>query len=58
MTDVTTDGETGKFALPGLGDIGVMLRRSDIALAVGVMAILVVLILPLPAVLLDMALAI
>ena len=58
MTDVTTGGETGKFALPGLGDIGVMLRRSDIALAVGVMAILVVLILPLPAVLLDMALAI
>jgi flagellar biosynthesis protein FlhA len=58
MTDVTTDGETGKFVLPGLGDIGVMLRRSDIALAIGVMAILVVLILPLPAMLLDMALAI
>ena len=58
MTDVTTDGETGKFALPGLGDIGAMLRRGDIALAIGVMAILVVLILPLPAMLLDMALAI
>jgi flagellar biosynthesis protein FlhA len=58
MTDVATGGETGKFTLPGLGDIGVMLKRSDIALAIGVMAILVVLILPLPAVLLDMALAI
>jgi flagellar biosynthesis protein FlhA len=58
MTDVATGGETGKFTLPGLGDIGLMLKRSDIALAIGVMAILVVLILPLPAVLLDMALAI
>jgi flagellar biosynthesis protein FlhA len=58
MTDVATGGETGKFTMPGLGDIGLMLKRSDIALAVGVMAILVVLILPLPAVLLDMALAI
>ncbi len=35
-----------------------MLRRSDIALAVGMMAILVILILPLPPVLLDFSLAI
>jgi flagellar biosynthesis protein FlhA len=35
-----------------------MLRRSDIALAVGMMAILVVLILPLPPLLLDFALAV
>ena len=35
-----------------------MLRRSDIGLAVGMMAILVILILPLPPVLLDFALAI
>jgi len=35
-----------------------MLRRSDIALALGMMAILVVLILPLPALLLDFSLAI
>ena len=35
-----------------------MLRRSDIALALGMMAILVMLILPLPALLLDFALAI
>src|SRR6266567_1786185 len=48
---------TGKFALPGFGEIGAMLRRGDIGLAIGVMAILVVLILPLPAPLLDLALA-
>jgi flagellar biosynthesis protein FlhA len=54
-TDVAAGGESGKFALPGLGDLGVLLKRSDIALAIGVMTILVVLILPL---LLDMALAI
>ena len=44
--------------MPGLGDIGTMLKRGDLALAVGVMTILVVLILPLPAMLLDIALAI
>ncbi len=48
----------GGMALAGLGDLGGWLKRGDIALAVGVMAILVVLILPLPATLLDMALAI
>jgi len=58
MTDVAAGGESGKFTLPGLSDLGVLLKRSDIALAIGVMAILVVLILPLPAMLLDMALAI
>jgi flagellar biosynthesis protein FlhA len=58
MTDVAAGGESGKFALPGLGDLGVLLKRSDIALAIGVMTILVVLILPLPAMLLDIALAI
>jgi hypothetical protein len=39
-------------------DLGSLLKRSDIGLAVGVMAILVVLILPLPSLLLDFALAI
>jgi flagellar biosynthesis protein FlhA len=60
MTD-TAAGEGGaaaKFALPGLGDIGALFKRGDLALAVGVMTILVVLILPLPATLLDLALAI
>jgi flagellar biosynthesis protein FlhA len=56
MSDVASGGGQG-FALPKLNDIGTMLRRGDIALAIGVMAILVVLLLPLPATLLDMALA-
>jgi flagellar biosynthesis protein FlhA len=55
MSDVAGSGQG--FVLPKLNDIGLMLRRGDIALAIGVMAILVVLLLPLPATLLDMALA-
>jgi len=56
MTDVTA-GQSGGFSFPGfrLGDLA---KRGDIALAVGIMAILVVLILPLPAMLLDFSLAI
>jgi flagellar biosynthesis protein FlhA len=59
MTDVTSaePGE-GPLALSRLADLGSVLRRSDIALAIGMMAILVVLILPLPSLLLDFALAI
>ncbi len=57
MTD-TTAGESAKFALPKIGDLGALFKRGDIALAIGVMTILVVLILPLPPTLLDMALAI
>jgi flagellar biosynthesis protein FlhA len=48
----------GLKGLGGLTDFGALLRRGDIALAVGVMTILVVLILPLPPTLLDMALAV
>jgi flagellar biosynthesis protein FlhA len=57
MTD-TTSAERGETALSRLVDLGTMLRRSDIGLAVAMMAILVVLILPLPALLLDFSLAI
>ncbi len=57
MTDTTAAG-AGKFSLPRMGDIGAMFKRADIALAVGVLTILVILILPLPPALLDMALAI
>src|SRR5580704_9820127 len=57
MTDATS-AERGETALSRLVDLGTMLRRSDIGLAVGMMAILVVLILPLPALLLDFSLAI
>jgi flagellar biosynthesis protein FlhA len=61
MTDTTAGGGGdigGVFSLRSLGDLGALLKRGDIALAIGVMAILVVLILPLPATLLDMALAV
>jgi flagellar biosynthesis protein FlhA len=60
MTDVTAGGGAGAkgFPLPGLGDLGALLKRGDIALAVGVLAILMVLILPLPPMLLDLSLAI
>jgi len=59
MTDATAaqDG-AASVALSRLADLGTMLRRSDIALAVGMMTILVVLILPLPPLLLYFALAI
>jgi len=47
----------GAFHLPSLREIIALLRRGDIALAIGVLTILVVLILPLPPLLLDFALA-
>jgi flagellar biosynthesis protein FlhA len=60
MTDVVTsaDRSDGPLAFTRLADLGSLLKRSDIGLAVGVMAILVILILPLPPLLLDFALAI
>ncbi len=60
MADVAAgaSGRVGGFTMPGLSDVGLFLRRGDLALALGVMAILVVLILPLPPLLLDFALAI
>jgi flagellar biosynthesis protein FlhA len=57
MSDATA-AQTGGLKLPDLGDIGALLRRGDIALAIGVMTILVVLILPLPPLMLDMFLAV
>src|SRR6185312_11509229 len=44
--------------LPTLGELGALFKRGDLALAFGVMTILVVLILPLPPILLDLSLAI
>jgi flagellar biosynthesis protein FlhA len=57
MTDVTAGQATG-FKFPALFGLTDLMKRGDIALAIGVMAILVVLILPLPAFLLDFSLAI
>src|SRR5450631_516652 len=61
MSDTTTAASaptTDKFKFPTIGEIGVLLKRGDLALAFGVLAILVVLILPLPPMLLDLSLAI
>jgi flagellar biosynthesis protein FlhA len=61
MSDVSAAQPTqgvGGIRLPSLGELGALFKRGDIALAIGVMTILVVLILPLPPLLLDVALAI
>ena len=58
MSDVTAGASGGGFRLPGLGGIGAILKRGDIGLAVGVMAILVVLIMPLPPLVLDLLFAV
>ena len=60
MTDTTVAAPATapvKSGLPSLSQIGVLLRRGDLALALVVLAILIVLILPLPPLLLDLALA-
>ncbi|KPG01219.1 flagellar biosynthesis protein FlhA [Rhodopseudomonas sp. AAP120] len=57
MTDTTVGQGTGG-GLPSFKDILTMLKRGDLALAFGVLTILVVLILPLPAIVLDLFLAI
>jgi flagellar biosynthesis protein FlhA len=57
MTDVTA-AQSGGFSLPGIGSFGDLAKRGDLALAIGVLTILMVLILPLPAILLDFSLAI
>ena len=47
-----------RFGAPRLADLMLLLRRSDVALALGVITTLIVLILPLPATLLDLLLAV
>ena len=58
MTDATSAPSDASSTLSRLADLGTILRRGDIALALGMMTILVVLIVPLPALLLDFALAV
>jgi len=60
MSDTTAAPATATsgFRLPTLNDLGLLMKRGDLALAIGVLTILVVLILPLPPLLLDLALAI
>ncbi len=56
MADVSTAAPTSGFGL-NLATLQDVLKRSDLALAIGIMAILVVLLLPLPPWLLDICLA-
>ena len=58
MSDIPAAQTTAGITLPGLGTLSALFKRGDLAFAVGVLAILVVLILPLPPLLLDLALAI
>jgi flagellar biosynthesis protein FlhA len=55
MSDIGTTASPGFDFSPG--KIGGLIRKSDLGLAIGIMAILVVLIVPLPTWLLDVALA-
>jgi flagellar biosynthesis protein FlhA len=60
MVDVTAGQGAGTLGngFPSLGEIGTILKRGDLALAFGILTILVVLILPLPSIVLDLFLAI
>ena len=59
MVDVTAGQGTGTSGgFPSLSEIGAIIKRGDLALAFGILTILVVLILPLPAFVLDLFLAI
>jgi flagellar biosynthesis protein FlhA len=57
MTDATTGNRSG-FSLPSLTQVMNILRSGDIALATGVMGLIVILIVPMPPLLVDMLLAI
>jgi len=59
MVDLTAgQGAATSSGFPKFSDLGTMLKRGDLALAFGVLTILVVLILPLPSMVLDFFLAI
>jgi flagellar biosynthesis protein FlhA len=60
MVDLTAGSGTPAVpsSIPSLSEIGNILRRGDIALAIGILTILVVLIMPLPSLVLDLFLAV
>ena len=60
MVDVTAGQGSGASGggFPSLSEIGNIIKRGDLALAFGILTILVVLILPLPSIMLDLFLAI
>lgn len=51
-------GGIGGLAMPAMGSMGALAKRSDLLLAFGVMGILVVLVFPLPSLILDLLLAV
>ncbi|WP_425305420.1 flagellar biosynthesis protein FlhA [Chthonobacter albigriseus] len=57
VTDTTGPSSPSGFRFPTFTEVKSAVLRGDVGLAIGIMAILVVLILPLPAVLLDVFLA-
>ncbi len=60
MSDIAnseTPKQAGKTNAPSLGSVINLLKQTDITLSIGVMAIIIVLIMPLPAMMLDMLLA-
>ncbi len=57
MSDTAAGHVSYKPKMPTMGDVGAMLRRGDLMLAVAVLGILVILIMPLPPMALDMLLA-
>ena len=57
-TPAVAGGPVAGFRLPSFKTVTDVLRSTDIGLAVGVMAIIVVLILPMPSIMLDLLLAI
>lgn len=57
MSETSGTGTQG-FKLPSLRSVFDLLRQTDIALAVGVMGILIILILPMPSMMLDAMLAV
>src|ERR1700691_4526423 len=56
MADITSAAVPGGLSFSP-GKLGALIRKSDLGLAIGIMAILVVLIVPLPTWLLDISLA-
>jgi flagellar biosynthesis protein FlhA len=58
VADLSAPGPNPGFKLPSWGSVGRAVGSTDIALAIGVMAIILVLILPLPPILLDALLAV
>jgi flagellar biosynthesis protein FlhA len=58
MTDLPTGPQHAKFKIPTPASVVDLLRSGDIALATGVMSLIVILIVPMPALLVDALLAI